>query len=100
MDLSGMYYGLLILGFLLVVIPPIIPKAQKKLLNPNDFTFQVYVPTTIGFLFLMLGFYGILKDSYNERLWQVLIAVTATGSIFLSCIAGFQSLILLRWRSD
>jgi hypothetical protein len=100
MDLSGMYYGLLILGFLLVVVPPIVPKAQKKLLNPNDFTFQVYIPTTIGFLFLMLGFYGILKDTYNERLWQVLIAVTATGSIFLSCIAGFQSLILLRWRSD
>ena len=100
MDLSGMYYGLLILGFLLVVVPPIVPKAQNKLLNPNDFTFQVYVPTTIGFLFLILGFYGILKDTYNERLWQVLIAVTAAGSIFLSCIAGFQSLILLRWRSD
>jgi hypothetical protein len=100
MDLSGLYYTLLILGFLLVIVPPIIPKSQNLLLSPDEFTFQVYVPTTIGFLFLMLGFYGVLKDSYNERLWQILIAVSAAGSIFLSCIAGFQSLILLRWQSD
>ena len=100
MDLSGMYYALLILGFMMVIIPPIIPKARKVLLSPDDFAFQVYVPTTVGFLFLMLGFYGVLKDSSNERLWQLLIATSAGGAIFLSCVAGFQSLILLRWRSD
>lgn len=100
MDLSGMYYALLFIGFLLVITPPIIPKAQNRLLTADEFTFQVYVPTTVGFLFLMLGFYGILKDSYNERLWQILIAVSAGGAIFLSCIAGFQSIILLRWQSD
>ena len=95
-----MFYGLLFIGFLLVLIPPIIPKANHQLLSANDFTFQVYVPTTIGFLFLILGFYGVLKDSYNERLWQILIPVSAAGALFLSCIAGFQSLILLRWQSD
>jgi hypothetical protein len=100
MDLSGIYYVLLAFGILLVLTPPIIPLAQKQLLSAKDFTFQVYVPVNIGLLFLIVAFYGILKDMTNERLWEVLIAFSACGSIFISLIAAFHSTILLRWRAD
>lgn len=100
MDLSVMFYVILVIGFLLVLIPPINSKIHNQLLNADDYKIQVYIPTTIGFLLLILGFYGVLKDTYNERHWQILIAISAIGSIYLSSIAGFQSLILLRWQSD
>jgi len=100
MDLSGIYYVLLAFGMILVLTPPIIPLAQKQLLGAKDFTFQVYVPVNIGILFLIVAFYGILKDMTNERLWEVLIAFSACGSIFISLIAAFHSTILLRWRAD
>jgi hypothetical protein len=84
----------------MVIIPPMIPKAQNKLLGASEFALQVYTPTTIGLILVMVGFYGILKDTTDERLWQVLITVSAGGAIFLSAVAGFLSLILLRWQSD
>lgn len=90
----------LVMGYLLVLVPPIIPKAQGKLLSPSDFSLQVYTPTTIGLLLIIIGFYGIFKDTTDERLWQVLITVSAGGAIFLSAVAGFLSLIVIRWQSD
>jgi len=100
MDLSALYYVLLALGIILVLTPPIIPLAKKQLLNANDFTFQVYVPVNIGILFLVIAFYGVLKDVTNERLWEVLITFSAGGAIFISLLAAFHSTILLRWRAD
>jgi hypothetical protein len=100
MNLTAIYYVLMVFGITLVLTPPIIPLARNHLLNAKEYTFQVYIPVNIGLLFLILAFYGILKDMTNERLWEVLIAFSASGSVFISLVAAFHSVILLRWRAD
>ena len=99
-QMIAIFYGLLLIGFLLTLIPPIIPLAQHKKVEANEFSLNVFLPTTIGILLMIGGFYGILYDMRNDFHWQVLIALTAAGAIIISCVAGFQSVITVRWRAD
>ena len=100
MDMSVLYYILLGIGFCLVFIPPVTVLAQGQKLVPNDFMSQIFLPNTFGLLLLMGGFYGLFQDVYTEGPWQVLVGVTAAGGILMSLVAGFQSLVLIRWQAD
>jgi hypothetical protein len=100
MNLSGLYYGLLAIGFLLVFVPPVTVISMKKKLPKEDFTTQIFLPQTIGLFMLMGGLYGVNQHSTDELQWQVLITLSAAGSIFVSLLAAFQSMIIVRWRSD
>lgn len=100
MNLSGLYYALLAIGFLLVFVPPVTIVSMKKKLQKEDFTMQIFLPQTLGLLLLMGGMYGVTAESTDELPWQVLITFSSAGAIFISLVAAFQSVILLRWRSD
>ena len=94
------YGSLLAVGFLCAFIPPIIPLAAKQKLVANEFTLQVALPSIIGLILTIIGFYGIMQNYYNELNWQILIAISAGGAIAFSTVAAFHSVILVRWRSD
>lgn len=100
MDLTALYYVLLVIAFLLLIVPPAIPSVNKQKLGGTDYTLQVFLPTTIGLLVFLLAYWGLYKDSYNEYFYQVLISVTAAGGIGIALAACFQSLIRMRWLSD
>lgn len=100
MDITALYYGLLLVGFLLLIVPPAIPSAAGQKLAGTSYALQVFLPTTIGIVVLMLAYYGLYKESYNEYFWQVIISITAAGGILLSLVASGLSLTRMRWMSD
>jgi hypothetical protein len=100
MDLTALYYVLLGIAFLLLIVPPAVPSVSKQKLGGTEYALQVFLPTTIGLLVFILAYWGLYKDNYNEYFYQVLISVTAAGSIAIALAAGFQSLIRMRWLSD
>jgi len=95
-----MYGVLLLCGFCLVFIPPVVAIAQKKKLSKEEFGLQIFTTQLIGFILLMIGMSGTLSKYNNDVVWQALITFTAIGAIFNSVIAGCQSMIIQRWRSD
>ena len=99
-QMIAIFYGLLLIGFLLTLVPPIVPLAQHRKLEANEYSLNVFLPTTIGILLMMGGFYGVLYDMRNDFHWEVLISLTAAGAIIISSVAAFQSVITVRWRSD
>ena len=100
MNLSGLYYGLLFIGFLLVFIPPVVTISQQKKLEKEDYAVQIFLPQTIGLLLLFGGFWGSMKEFTDEHAWHLIIPATAGGAMLYSIVAAFQSIILIRWRSD
>ena len=98
--LGYMYGALLICGFCLVFIPPVVAIAQKKKLSKEEFGLQLFTPQLIGFILLMIGMSGTLSNYYNDTIWQMLITFMAIGAIFNSVVAGCQSIIIQRWRAD
>jgi len=100
MDITFLYYALLVIGFFLLIVPPAVPSVNKTKLGGTDYALQVFLPTTIGILVFMLAYWGLNKDNYNEYFYQILITVTAAGAIGIGLAAAFQSLIRMRWLSD
>ena len=100
MDLSFLYYILQGIGFLLIFVPNVTIIAQHKKLTKEDFAAQIFTPNLIGLFCMGIGFYGALKDSYEEFQWQILITVTAAGAAMISFLAAWQSIVLIRWRAD
>ena len=100
MEISALYYGLVFIGFLLLIIPPAIPSAAGQKLGGTTFSLQVFLPTTIGILVLMVAYYGLFKENFNESFWQTLITITASGAILISLVASGLSLTRMRWMSD
>lgn len=100
MNLSGLYYTLLAIGFLLVFVPPVTLISMKKKLQKEEFTLQLFLPQLLGLLMLMGGMAGVTYQVTDELPWQVIITLSSAGAIFISLISAFQSVILLRWRSD
>lgn len=98
--LDGLYYGLLAIGFLLVFVPPVTVIAMKKKLPKEDFAAQIFLPQTLGLLMLLGGLWGVNQHNVDELQWQALITLSAAGSIFVSLLAAFQSIIIVRWRAD
>jgi len=100
MDLSGLYYGLLIIGFALVFIPPVVVISGAKHLSKEEFGLKIFTPQLIGFILMAMGFYGALRQFHSDKTWQALIIFTASGAIFNSVIAMCQSMIIQRWQAD
>ena len=95
-----MWYIFLIIGYLCLFIPPIIPSSQGKKLNKEQFTLQVGVPVMIGLVLVGLAYYNLLMPSYDEKVMAIIIAVTASGGIFISLLAVLLSGIYIRWRAS
>ena len=91
---------LFIIGELLILIPTLVPLIKEERLEQKRFTLEVFLPTLIGMIILNLAFYNIMYNSYDEKSWELLIAIIASISILYSISVAFQSMILLRWRSD
>jgi hypothetical protein len=100
MKLDGLYYTLLAIGFLLVFVPPVTVISMKKKLQKEEFTMQIFLPQLLGLLLLMGGMAGVTYQNTDELPWQILITFSAAGAMFISLVSAFQSMILLRWRSD
>lgn len=100
MNLSGLYYGLLFIGFLLVFIPPVVIISQNKKLEREDYAIQLFTPQCIGLLLIFAGYWGSMQEYTDEHAWQLIIPLTAGGAILYSVVAAFQSIILIRWQSD
>lgn len=98
--LDGLYYTLLAIGFLLVFVPPVTVISMKKKLQKEEFTMQIFLPQLLGLLMLMAGMAGVTWQVTDELPWKVLITFSAAGALFISFVSAFQSVILLRWRSD
>jgi hypothetical protein len=100
MKLAGLYYTLLVIGFLLVFVPPVTVISMNKKLQKEEFTLQIFLPQLLGLLLLMGGMAGVTQEMTDEFSWKVLITFSSAGALFVSLVSAFQSVILLRWRSD
>lgn len=81
-------------------VPPVTIISMQKKLQKEDFAMQIFLPQTLGLLLLMGGMAGVNSQVVDELPWQVLITLSSAGAIFVSLIAAFQSVILVRWRAD
>ncbi len=81
-------------------VPPVTVISMKKKLQKEEFTMQIFLPQLLGLLLLMGGMAGVTYQNTDELPWQILITFSAAGAMFISLVSAFQSMILLRWRSD
>ena len=96
----GLYYGLLFIGWCLVFIPPVVIISQQKKLLKEDFAAQIFTPQVIGLLLMAIGFWGSMNEYTDSVAWPIIITVTAAGALMNAIVAGFQSLVLVRWQAD
>jgi len=95
-----LYYIVFIIGYLCVFLPPVIARANNKKLSAKDFTLQVSLPVSIGLLFVLGGYYTMLREETDEFKLTTLISVTAIGGIAFSLMAACLSIIRIRWAAD
>ena len=100
MNLTGLYYGLLFIGFCLVFIPPVVIISQHRILQKEDFAAQIFTPQIIGLILLIIGHWGTMREYTNPTAWYIIITFTAAGALLNSIVAAFQSIILVRWQAD
>ena len=98
--IEGLYYGLIGIGYLLVIIPTIVAWYNGVKLTKGDFTTQLFIPQTIGLILIFFGIMGSFSNNTDPLLWQVLTVLTASASALFSITSGVLSTTIIRWRSD
>ena len=89
-----------VFGIILVFLPPVIIRAKNDILNKDNFLKQIYIPSLIGLILLMISSYMLLIDETDEIFFQILIGVTAIFSIALNFGVIFMSMLRMRWAAD
>ena len=101
MDRLNLYNLIAFCGVLLVFLPSIIVRGlpyHRK--NKDDFTKQVFIPSIIGLIFVMVAYYFLLKEITDEIFFQVLIGITVIFSIGINSGVIFMSMLRMRWAAD
>ena len=90
-------------GIILVCLPSFIVSGlsdKEKVLKKDDFLKQIFIPSFIGLIFLMISSYMLLKDVTDELFFQILIGVTVILSVGINFIVIFLSMLRMRWAAD
>jgi hypothetical protein len=90
-------------GIILVCLPSFIVSVlsdKDKILKKDDFLKQIFIPSFIGLIFLMISSYMLLKDVTDELFFQLLIGVTVILSVGINSIVIFLSMLRMRWAAD
>ena len=98
--LEALWYFFLVAGYSCLVIPPMIPAIQQRKLVNKDFALEVGLPVLIGLVLIGLAYYNLLITGYDENIMAILIAVTASGGIFISLLVAILSNLYIRWRAS
>ena len=92
-----------VVGVILVCLPSFIVSGlseKEKILNKDDFLKQIFIPSFIGLIFLMISYYMLLKDVTDELFFQILIGVTVILSVGINFGVIFMSMLRMRWAAD
>jgi hypothetical protein len=98
--LRSLYYGLLGIGYLLVIIPSIIVWRNGKKLNKENFTTTLFMPQCIGLILMFVGIMGAFSESTDPLVWQVMTVFTAASSVLYSLTSCVLSMNIIRWQAD
>jgi hypothetical protein len=98
--MGAVYYGLLAVGYILMIVPPIVLSYKGNKLNKENFTTQLFIPQCIGLILMFVGIMGAFAENTDAFTWQIITVITASGSALYSITAGVLSINIIRWRAD
>jgi uncharacterized membrane protein len=95
-------YLFFVVGLGLVIVPPILAYNAGVKQSKEVFLMNSFLPNITGLLFLAFAYWTSLQNvrGDNDKFWQILVIVTAVGGLAVSTVSTYQSVVLLRWRSD
>jgi putative effector of murein hydrolase LrgA (UPF0299 family) len=84
--------GILIFsGLCLLFIPPVIQLSNNKKLLKDDYTLNVFLPTTIGLIAFFIAILLNFNMYYDERKIGTVSAILAIGGIGIALMASHFS---------
>jgi len=95
-----LYIIMSVFGLIGVLVPPVIIRAKNDILKKDEFLKQIFIPSFIGLIFLMISYYMLLKDVTDELFFQILIGVTVILSVGINFGVIFMSMLRIRWAAD
>jgi hypothetical protein len=107
MELTSLGYTLNVLAGILILwgaINAIINTSNKTKLTTEEYTLQVFIQQTCGLFLAAIGSWIIItedmkKNGVNESFFKILIAVTAVGGIYVSCLSILLSNYVISWKA-
>jgi len=100
------YFLVTVAGILILwgSINAIITNSKKEKLTTEQYTLQVFIQQTIGLFLAAIGSWIVItedmkKNGVNESFFKILIAVTAVGGIYVSCLAILLSNYVINWQA-
>lgn len=88
-----MFSVFMFLGILGILLSPSTPLIMNQKLTSQQYTTQVFLPSTISLLLILFAYVGFSYINYDEIKLQYMIIFSALGSILISLLS-----ISLSWN--
>jgi hypothetical protein len=94
MEALEFMFGLfMFLGIIGIIVSPAAPLAMNMKLSPNQYSTQIFLPSTFSLLLVLGAYVGFSYLDYDETKLQYMIIFSALGGILISLLS-----ISLSWN--